>query len=339
MMSDFMADPRAGLNQNLQNLEPQRGGKGGRGEWVLTTAVLAFVLLASPPIEAAHPTDRIVAVVNTEVITLSELKAETQSEETRIRAQYRGAELERRLRLLQYEALTRMIEHKLQLQAAKKKGVSVTDEEVVNTIKEMKRQGEKVDESSDSVIQALKEQLTLLKVVEREVRSAIMVSETEQQRYYMQHQSRFMLPEEYRISQILIMPRSGEDRAEVRARAAAIYAELQRGADFADLALRRSDGPESTRGGSLGFIRQGDLLPPIERAIAGLQLGQITEPVETPQGIHIIRLEEKTPPQFHPFAEVKTEIQGLVYRQKSEDVYQVWLKDLKNKAYIEVKLF
>lgn len=287
--------------------------------------------------QAAPIKDRIIAVVNTELITLSELKASTEGEEKRLREQYRGAELDRRLHQLEYAALTRMIEHKLQIQLAKRKGMDITDEEIANAVKEMKRQGETVDDSKPETKTAIKEQLTLMKVVDREVRSSLMISEVELQRYYIQHQSRFMLPEEYRISQILIIPRSSEDREQARSKAAAVYGELKRGADFADLALRRSDGPEATKGGNLGFVRQGELLPPIERAIVALETGQLTEPIETPLGLHIIRLEEKTPPQFRPFAEVKNEIQGLVYRQKSEDVYQVWLRELKNKAYIEVK--
>lgn len=112
---------------------------------------------------------------------------------------------------------------------------------------------------------------------------------------------------------------------------------MQQGADFAELALRRSDGPEGRRGGSLGFVRQGELLASIEQAITTLEVGRFSEPVETPEGFHIIRLEEKKPPQFRPFGEVKGEIQKLVFRQKSEDIYQLWIADLKNKSYIEVK--
>jgi len=296
-----------------------------------------MLLIAGRSVEAAPTTDRIVAVVNTELITLSELKAQTDADEKRIRDQYRGAELQRRLHQAEYTALTRMIEHKLQLQMAKAKGVEVTDEEIANAVKEMQRQGEKVDDTKPDVKKAIKEQLILLRVVDREVRGNLMVSETELQRYYLQHQSQFLLPEEYLISQILIVPSSDEDRAAARAKAAAIYAELKQGADFADLALRRSDGPEASRGGALGYVRQGELLPPIERALATLETGKVTEPIETPQGLHIIRLEEKNPPQFRPFAEVKMEIQGLVYRQKSEDTYQAWIRTLKDKAYIEVK--
>lgn len=309
---------------------------------VLQTAAVALcallgAALAESPADAAVLADRIVAVVNTELIMLSELKAETESTEMRLRAQYRGADLERRIRQTELETLTRMIETKLQLQIAKSRGVDVAEEELKAAVKEMKRQGEKVNESDPAVQRGIREQIILLKIVDREVRSNLMVAEIELQRYYMQHQSRFLLPDEYRISQILLVPRAGEDRAQVRARAQAAYAELKQGAQFADMVMRYSDGPEATKGGGLGFVRQGELLPPIERALATLEVGQISEPVETPQGLHILRLDEKSPTGFRPFAEVRTEIQGLVYRQKNEDGFQAWLKELKNKAYIEVK--
>ena len=90
-------------------------------------------------------------------------------------------------------------------------------------------------------------------------------------------------------------------------------------------------------GGRLGLVRQGELLPAIERAIAPLVPGGISEIVETSEGYHIVRVDERTPKQFRPFDEVKFEIQSLVFQQKSEDVFQSWLVDLKNKAYIEIK--
>lgn len=303
----------------------------------MALCALLGAALAESPADAAVLADRIVAVVNTELIMLSELKAETESTEMRLRAQYRGADLERRIRQTELETLTRMIETKLQLQLAKARGVDVAEEELKAAVKEMRRQGEKIDESDPTVLRGIREQIVLLKIVDREVRSNLMVAEIELQRYYMQHQSRFLLPDEYRISQILLVPRAGEDRAQVRASAQAAYAELKQGAQFSDMVMRYSDGPEATKGGGLGFVRQGELLPPIERALATLEVGQLSEPVETPQGLHILRLDEKSPTGFRPFAEVRTEIQGLVYRQKNEDGFQAWLKELKNKAYIEVK--
>jgi len=312
----------------------------------LCRALGLFLILGAPsllwagsgPAGSASLADRIVAVVNMEVITLSELQAETGAEEAKLRAKYRGAELERRRRQLEFEALTRMIELKLQIQRARAKGVEVSDEEVAAAMKEMKRQGEKL-EDTPRMKEHIRDQLTMLKVVDREVRSNLMVSDLEMQRYYIHHQSRFLMPEEFRISQILIAARPDEDRAQARSRAASVYARLQKGEEFNDLAVTLSDGPEAVSGGNLGFLRQGELLPQIERALAGLEVGKHTDPIETPQGLHIIRLEEKTQSQFRPFAEVKMEIQGLVYQQKVEDGFQAWMADLKDKAYIEVKLF
>jgi peptidyl-prolyl cis-trans isomerase SurA len=230
-----------------------------------------------------------------------------------------------------------MIERKLQLQTAKTKGVDVADDEVQRAALELKRQGEKVDESNPADKKNIKEQLLLMRVVDREVRSGVMVTESEIQRYYESHQTRFLMPDEYRISQILILRKPRETNEDARERATSVYSSLKQGADFAELALKHSDGPEATKGGNIGFVRQGELLPQIERALSTLDLGQVTEPIETSDGWHIIKLDEKRLPQFRPFAEVKTEIQTLVFQQKTEDVYQAWLGDLKNKAFIEVK--
>jgi len=294
-------------------------------------------ILLFADLSIASITDRIIAVVNTELIMLSELKAEVASEERRLQDTYRGAELKRRLKQVEYMGLTRMIERKLQLQTAKTKGVEVADDEVQRAALELKRQGEQVDETNPADKKNIKEQLLLMRVVDREVRSGVMVTETELQRYYQSHQNRFLIPDEYRISQILILRKARETEEDASERAMSVSSALKQGADFAELALKHSDGPEATKGGNIGFVRQGELLPQIERALSALEPGQMTDAIQTSDGWHIIKLDEKRLPQFRPFAEVKSEIQTLVFQQKTEDVYQRWLSDLKNKAFIEVK--
>ncbi|MER3422256.1 MAG: hypothetical protein C4293_02515 [Nitrospiraceae bacterium] len=148
----------------------------------ISAALVVTSFLAFAPISSAAPvTDRIVAVVNTEVITLSELKSEIAAEEKRVQERYRGEELRRRLQQVAYMGLTRMIERKLQMQAARAKGVEVTEEEVQRAVRELQRQGEKIDETDPNDKKSIKEQLILLKVVDREVRSAVMVSEQDMQ--------------------------------------------------------------------------------------------------------------------------------------------------------------
>ncbi|HSE58510.1 MAG TPA: peptidyl-prolyl cis-trans isomerase [Nitrospiraceae bacterium] len=309
------------------------------GHSVVPAAGLALwlVFISAVPGFAARMHDRIVAVVNSEVITLSEVLDEIQPDLDRIREQFQGEERQRRLQLAHHIGLTRMIERKLQLQQAKTKGVEVADAEVRLSLAEMKKQGEKVNESDPRYLQAVKEQLILMRVVEREVRSGITVGDTEMRRYFKEHESRFALPEEYTLSQILIRPRSFETPEETRARADKVLTALKAGGKFEELALQYSDGENSTRGGLLGLVRQGELHPPIERALATMKPGETTEAIETPEGFHIIRVEERKPRQFRPFEAVKAEIQNLVYAQKNEDFYQSWIADLKNKAYIEIK--
>ena len=310
-----------------------------------TILPLSFVLLTAllweqsvlPALSVTQLEDRIVAVVNTDLIMQSDVRRELAPEQERIRQQYRGEELEQRLKAAEYMALTKMIERRLQLQEAKAKSVDVSDQEVKQAIQQMKQQGEKVDEKDPVSFSNVRDQLTLLKVVEREVRSGVMVGDAEMKRYYKEHQTRFALPEEYTLSQILIQPRSADTTAEALEKARIVIAELKRGEKFEDAALRYSDGPNASRGGRLGLVRQGELLPAIERAIASLVPGGISEIVETSDGFHIVRVDERTPKQFRPFEEVKFEIQSLVFQQKSEDVFQAWLVDLKNKAYIEIK--
>ena len=301
----------------------------------LTLAAIAVVALRA---EAADLSDRIVAVVNKEVIMLSELRTEMEPERKRLQQQYRGAELKSRLQQAEYRTLTRMIERRLQMQHAKTKGVDASDEDIRRTAMDLQQRGTPVNLDDPKVKNELKEQLILFTLENREVRTGVMVSDADVKRFYERHLTLFMLPEEYRISQILLLPKKSESRKDLRARAREVHDQLKKGGEFDDLSLRYSDAPDATRGGALGFIRQGEMDPPIERAVAALQPGQVSEPVETTDGIHIIRLEEKKVAQFRPLEEVKTEMQGLVFQQKSADRYQSWMTDLKSKAYIEVKL-
>ncbi len=302
---------------------------------------LAALLLAvcgpASAADATRLTDRIVAIVNDEVITLSEVKALTHGQERRLRQEYDGEALDRRLRHLEFTALTNLIERRLQMQIAKKRGHEATEEEVQRALRDVPRQNPDGDPSDPLLRKNIKEQITMMKVLEREVRSGVTVSEEEVQRYYEEHKSHFRLPQEYHLSQILIRPRAGEERDDAQQRAADVYEALGKGKNFAALAMSQSDGPGAAHGGSLGMVREGELAFELEQAIEGLQPGQVSQPVETELGFHIIRLDDRPPARYKEFALVKAEIQGLVYKEKSEHRYHKWISALKDDAYIEVK--
>jgi peptidyl-prolyl cis-trans isomerase SurA len=305
---------------------------------VLLALLLAAALFGPiRPALGAKLEDRIVAIVNSDLIMLSEVKRELAPERARLEKQYRGEDLSRRLQMAEAMALTAMIERRLQLQEAKAKSVEVGEQEVKQAVKQLIQQGEKIDEKDPASMKSVRDQLTLLRVVDREVRSGVMVADPEMKRYYQEHRDRFALPEEYTLSQILIKPRSSDDVGDAKAKAGDVMTQLKQGSSFEDLALQYSDGPTASRGGRLGLVRQGELLPAIERGVANLVPGGISDVIEGPEGLHIVRLDDKKPKQFRPYEEVRQEIQALVFQQKSEDMFQSWLADLKNKAYIEIK--
>jgi peptidyl-prolyl cis-trans isomerase SurA len=306
--------------------------------WLRHTIFFAFGLIAPVSLlSAAQVEDGIVAIVNSDLIMLSEIKRELASERERIQKESRDDVLAHRLKTVEYMALTSMIERKLQLQEAKVRGVTVPDQDVQQAIRQMKQQGETLDDTNPADMKRVREQLTLLRIVDREVRSGVMVAESDMKRYFQEHRDRFALSEEFTLSQILIKPRSPDDTADAREKVREVMTRLKKGESFEDMALRFSDGPNASHGGNLGLVRQGELLPEIERTVAALVPGGISDVVETSEGFHIMRLEDKTPKQFRPYEQVRNEIQGLVFQQKSEDAFQTWLANLKNKAYIEIK--
>lgn len=299
--------------------------------------VVLIILSWAPLCVEAHLQDRIVAVVNSDLIMLSDVTREFNEERERLSREHRGHELARRLKTAESMVLTKLIERRLQLQEAKAKRVEVSDQELKQSLEQMKRQGNPMDITNPLTIENVRDQLILMKVVDQHIRGNITVGDSETKRYYREHPERFALPEEYQLSQILIQPHVSEGLEEAKAKAQRAMDELKRGEKFSDVAMQYSDGPNAMQGGRLGIVRQGELLPVIEQAVSRLVPGGISDIIESQEGIQIIRLDEKKPRQFRPYDEVRLEIQELVYRQKSDNMYQSWLNELKTKAYIEIK--
>jgi parvulin-like peptidyl-prolyl isomerase len=142
-------------------------------------------------------TDRIVAVVNKEVITWLDLQNESQDEYSRLKAKYRGEELERRYRLKQREVLNALIVEHLQLQEAKAKGISVTQEEIDAAIR-------RTPLSPNQTEEEFSKSLLLKKLFDFEVRRNVVVEEEELRRYYEANPNNFRTPPQYRLKQIFL---------------------------------------------------------------------------------------------------------------------------------------
>ncbi len=290
------------------------------------------------PFNSGHAyTDRIVAIVNKEVITLSELKEEVRDEHIRMKARYRGEELRQRMANKESQTLNKLIEERIQLQEARAKGFTVTDEELDKALQQYSSQAQ-LDSSSDpDVTRRLRQQILLDKIRTFEVRRIVTISDVEISQYYKNHPQRFMTSPSYRLRQILFTAHSEEERIHKQSQARSVSRRLQTGESFRELALQYSAGPEAADGGILGLVQHDELLAPIAEALLTMKPGEMSPPIETTLGFHIIALDETIPQSPRPFEEVEDQIESRLLQERSEQVYQRWLADLKKKAFIEIK--
>jgi peptidyl-prolyl cis-trans isomerase SurA len=306
---------------------------------VLSIAASVVLLLSASQQGAAHGSvvvDRVVAIVNDEIITMSDLQREEALRKT-------NGKVDERL------LLEDMIDRKLQMAAAKRAGMDVTDKELADALSDiMKRNSLDAGQFEAALIKdgitldqyktELREQMTLSRMFNKFVRSGIAVDEAEVHAYYERNLSSFTLPEEIRVRQMYFPIPEKATPAQidaVRKQAQAVYERARKGEDFIRLVHENSSrGPQD---GDLGFMQREQMLSEIEQAAQTLKPGDIAGPLLCAGGFHIIRLEEVRTP-VKPFEKVKDEITKTLYQQKMENTYRSWLQTLRSDSNIENRL-
>ncbi len=312
---------------------------------------LAIIAIALLPVTAgAELISGIAAIVNDDVITTYEVEKEAAlvAKEMEKRSPAEAADKT----ALSKTALNRLIDKKLIEQKIKELDIRVSEEEVRQSIEDVKKQNKLTQEALVAALAAqgltfdqyktqLKEQLERLRLMSQEVRAKIQVGEREMREYYDANRAKYGEEEFFHARQIYFKigkdaPVSEVER--VTAKAVKVLQEAKSGKDFAELAKKYSDDPAAAKdGGDLGTFKKGDMIPEIERAVDTMKPGEISDLVRTPAGIHIIKLEERTKGKAKPFEEVKAEIEDFLYKKKSEDRFNQWVTDLRKGAAIEIK--
>ena len=290
-----------------------------RARWLLCLAGLGLALgaqaqalkistdLKSLAAQAAgpQPVDHIVAVVNSEPITHQELLARIERLTPQLVRQ--GQPLPPRAELAQL-VLERMIAERVQLQAAQAAGIRIDEATLEQAVADVARQNqlslaqlrERLASEGmgfDRFRRELRDELLMMRLREREVDSRVRISEPEIDRFLAERRAEAAAaPTEVNIAHILVaVPEnaSAEQLAALQARAQGLRAQLEQGADFAELARTASDGPERANGGALG-LRSAERYPPLfVQATQGLAEGGLAGPVRSGAGFHVLKLLEK----------------------------------------------
>ncbi|MEN6318849.1 MAG: peptidylprolyl isomerase [Syntrophaceae bacterium] len=296
--------------------------------------------------------DRIVAIVNGDSITLSELNGTFEPYRKKIDEAYKGTDKEKIIASNRMLLLKKMIDNILIDQEAKKSGITVTDNEVTEMINDMlsRRKIKMEDLQSElakehSTMEAyrkeIKEHLLRMRLLKREVRSKITVSEEEIGDYYLKHREAYEGKEAVRIKQILILyPNNPDEKIKVNLRKQidAIHKRLLNGEPFEQLAVQYSQGPGAVAGGDIGFIEKGTILPSVETVAFRLKMDEISEVIESPVGFHIIKAIDKRGAGIKPINSVRDEIKAKIEEEKSDKKYDEWIQELRNKSLIEIKI-
>jgi peptidyl-prolyl cis-trans isomerase SurA len=307
-------------------------------------AAWSVVILAAGTVCAAPLLDRVVAIVNKEVITWSELYKAMEFEMMSAGLMSMGdADKKRLLKESEATFLENMIDKKLQLQAAKRLDIDAGKDEIAEAIDGIKKKysmDEKEFEASlkkegfsfEEYKKRLAEHIVLSKVVSQQVRSKIVVSDEEVKQYMAGN-----TVTQYRVRQIFIKaPEREADRRTAEAWAEDIFQKVKDGEDFGTAAMKYSEDPTGKIGGDLGFIRKDMLGKEFLEVLSQMSVSSVSRPFWTTRGIHIIKLEEKVDPGNAD--EFKESMKKKLLEKKFEEEYRGWLRGLREKAFVEVRL-
>lgn len=315
---------------------------------IVAFLIFSFILCLLP-CSLCYPgtLDKVIVVVNGETITQSELDAAVALMAQRLSKEYQGEELEAKLEESRKEILSRMIDERLILSEAKKKGLKVKNSEIDEKLKEVRSQFESEDKfnevlkeenlSLNELKQRYSDQIMVSGLIEAEVKQKSVVSPSEVLEYYNAHKEEFKEPEQIRLKNILIRPDASLSDEDARALAEKLLGFLKAGEKFEEVALKYSKGPNADQGGDLGLVPRGQMMNDIEDVIFNLDTGSVSEVIKTKLGYHIFKVEEKRPERIREFAEVQDQIEKRLGYEKGKKIYTQWIEGLKKNAYISYR--
>lgn len=308
-----------------------------------------LLLFSNVQISNAQVFDKIVAVVNDEVITLSDLRVAGRdilsslgslSSEERV-----NREIEAKSNILD-----KLIENLLIIQEARNFGIRATEEEVQKAVEEVRgknRLNEKeflralseIGLTIKAYTDNVEKEIIRSKFMSRVIGSRVNISKDEIEFYYNRKGNAFILPVEIRLGQILLLTSnnaSEDEKKEKRSKAQWILDKIKEGEDFEELASKYSQVPGE--GGDLGYVKKGEINSEIGKVVFNLKEGEVSGLIETSLGLHIFKILDIKDESKKPLFEVEKEIEIILFNEEMDEVYKEWLEHMKTISYIEVRL-
>lgn len=320
---------------------------------ILSLGLIGFLFIPQiPAAGAAEVVDRIVAVVNDEIIVLQEVNSLLQSMSEQIEmAGYSEEEKRRILANMRENVINQLVNRKLIVQAAKEvEWLAVSEADIDASVERIKEEREFTDEqflealaqeglTMDELRTELKEQNLSSSLENYEVASKIVITKADVTQYYNEHPEKYHGKTTYHLRNIFIKtPSSGSASAKAAAEAKLtnIFTELEAGQPFAALAEKYSESAYASDGGELGNFELDDLSPNLRAAIEPLSPGEYTQALQTSDGYQILFVQEINKESDVSLDSVYSEIEDELYQQQYTQRRQAWIEGLRENAHIKI---
>jgi peptidyl-prolyl cis-trans isomerase C len=246
------------------------------------------------------------------------------------------------------QVLETLISRELLYQEGQKKGIKVEKERLEAEYEGLKQRFPSEEEfknrlssmkiSETEVKSQIERGLLIQELIDKQIAQKVVVPEKEVKGYYDSHPDSFRKPEQVRASHILIKvdPKADESqKAAARKKLEEIRRRLLKGEDFVTLAREFSEGPSKVKGGDLGYFGRGQMVKPFEDAAFALEIGELSDVVETRFGYHLIKVTGKNPETTVAYADIKERLQKYLKDEKVQQEVGVYVEELKTKAKVE----
>ncbi len=316
---------------------------------VMTFGLAAFSINA----QAEEPiiADRIVAVVNDEIITLYDLNQTLKPYEKNIRARdYTPQNADQALFKLRSDLLETMIDQKLADQRIKKYKIEISEQEIDKTIERLKESRSFTDEDLRAGLaeqgltiaeyrEDLKRQILRSRLVNREVKSKIAITDEEVEKYYNDHIEKFAAVTKYHLWNIFIRFSQKADESEKQMafnKMETVLNQLKQGQSFESFATEIPDSPESPEGADLGFFRLDELSPQLRNVVKDLKEGQYSSILNIDRGYQVIYVKKVVVTGSKTLSDVKAEIEDTLYNEAIDNRYNTWMIELRKRSHIRI---
>jgi parvulin-like peptidyl-prolyl isomerase len=292
--------------------------------------------------------DAIVAVVNGDIITLSDFIKQDEILYQSLASQYEGEELREEYEKAKKNLLDGMITDLLLVQEAKKQelDVSAQKEKMVedmmeqygfSSIEDLRRAMGQQGIDYDIWLDHQERELLKEGVLFYSFGKDIVVDDTEVINYYRQHQEEFIEPASFELKAIYLSD-TGKVQEELTGKMEEIKGKIEAGELFEDLAEKYSEGPYKETRGELGSFKKGTLDRTLEQAVEELEVGEVTPWIQTSNGWYLLKLVDKEEEHVKDFEEVRAEIENKIFQRERQEKTINYLKDLREQSYIEIKI-